>query len=114
MVMLCIKELLRISRPRIGSIRHDEVGHAPAWNKLRIDANDGSPVVEYRIDGGSVECRTVETATHSSRPIEVQWQRLRPVELMFHVMANTVLAYWLSHRLGAHALEQACSNTPHP
>lgn len=112
--MFCIKELLLNSRRRIGSIRHDEVGPAPAWNKLRIDANDGSPVVEYRIDGGGVERRTVETATHASSATEVQWQRLRPVELIFHVMANTVLAQWLLRRLGAHALAQACSQDCHP
>ena len=107
--MSCIEELRLTTRRRSGWIRQNKVSRVPAWNTLRIDANDGSPIVEYRIVDGGVERRTVESCGQTCSVIEVQWQRLRPVELTFHIMANTVVAYWLSHRLGPHALAEACS-----
>ena len=77
--------------------------------KLRIDPNDGSPVLEYRVEDGRVERRTVEIATPVSTASEVQWQRLTPEQLTSHVMANTVVAHWVSRRLGVRSLIRACN-----
>jgi hypothetical protein len=77
-------------------------------NKLRIDPNDGSPVLEYRIEDGRVERRTVEIATPESTAGEVQWQQLTPEQLISHVLANTVVAGWLARRFGVHALIRVC------
>jgi hypothetical protein len=82
-----------------------------AFNRLRIDPGNGSPAVDYRIKEGFVESRTVEThvAKKSTPSIEKQWQRLTPEQLTSHVMADTVVLYWLRHRMGVHRLIRACN-----
>lgn len=75
-----------------------------ACNKLRIDPNDGSPVLEYRIGDGWVERRTLVTPAPESVAAGVQWQRLTPDQLAGHIIANTVVAHWLGHRLGVRTL----------
>jgi hypothetical protein len=82
-----------------------------AFNRLRIDPGNGSPAVEYRIENGFVESRTLETdaARRSNLSIEKQWQRLTPEQLTFHVMANPVVLRWLRHRMGVHLLIRACN-----
>jgi hypothetical protein len=72
-----------------------------ACNRLRIDPGDGSPVVDYRIENGCVESRSLETAT--------EWHRLTPDELSSHVMAETVVAQWLHRRMGDRRLIRACA-----
>jgi hypothetical protein len=81
----------------------------PVSNRLRIDLNDGSPVVEYQIVDGQVERRTVITRT--TAPIEMDWRRLTAQELTAHIMANTVVAIWLSRRMGFQPLMRACQYT---
>jgi hypothetical protein len=81
------------------------------FNRLRIDTNDGSPVVEYRIENGGVERRTLEMAAEKSAVTEGEWQRFTPEQLASLVTANTVVAYWLSRRFGIHALIPACSKS---
>ena len=88
-----------------------ESGRCPmlACNRLRLDPGDGSPVVDYRIENGCVESRTLETAAESSTATEKQWQRLTLEQLGFHVMADTVVAHWLHRRMGVHRLIRACT-----
>ena len=78
-----------------------------ACNRLRLDPGNGSPVVDYRIEDGCVESRTLETATESTA-IEKPWQRLTPEQLRSHVIAHTVVARWLSRRMGVQRLIGAC------
>jgi hypothetical protein len=92
-----------------------------AFNRLRVDLGDGSPVVDYRIANGCVECRVIETNTELANgetpDSENGWNRLKPEELSAHVLAGTVVARWLSRRMGIFSLVQAChpecsSNNP--
>ena len=82
-----------------------------ACNRLRIDPGNGSPAVEYRIGNGFVESRieVTHTATKSIPAIEKPWQRLTPAQLTSRVLADTVVARWLSHRMGLHQLISACN-----
>jgi hypothetical protein len=84
-----------------------------ACNKLCVDRGDNSPTVEYRIEDGRVESRVLVGACEESSVIEKSWQRLTPEELRSHVMAHTVVARWLSRRMGVHRLIRACSQD-HP
>ena len=83
-----------------------------ACNKLRIDPNDGSPIVEYRIENGGAERRTVAMRSGDGVASEERWERLTPSQVASHIMANTTVAYWLYHRLGAQSLFQVCSQHP--
>lgn len=82
-----------------------------AWKRLRIDACNGSPAVEYRIENGFVENRTLETdaSKKSNLSIEKRWQRLTPEQLTLRVMADTVVLRWLRYRMGIHRLIRACN-----
>jgi hypothetical protein len=80
-----------------------------ACKRLRIDSCDGSPVVDYRIEDGCVESRTLETA--AERDYEKQWKRLTPEQLSSHIMADTVVAHWLKSRMGVHRLIRACKSS---
>ena len=87
-----------------------------ACNRLRIDPGNGSPAVDYRIESGFVESRTVEmdaagtgAVTRSVAAIERPWQRLTPRQLTSRVMGDRVVAQWLRHRMGLHGLVRACS-----
>lgn len=73
------------------------------WNTLRIDPPDASAVTEYRIDGEHVEARLVRADESDS------WKQLTPQQLTSHVLANTVVAYWLRRRMGVHRLVRACA-----
>jgi hypothetical protein len=75
-----------------------------ACNKLCIDPCDGSPGVDFRIENGCVETRA---GIDSTQP----WQRLTPEQLSSHVMSNTVVAQWLSGRLGVRRLIRACTSS---
>ena len=77
-------------------------------NRLRIDLGDGSRAVDYRIEYGHVESRILESATEKGSEIEKPWNLVTAKELSSHVMADTVVAYWLRHRMGIHRLIRAC------
>lgn len=77
--------------------------------RLRIDPGDGSPVVDYQIEDGRVERRTLPPVAQVGATMEGQWERLTPEQLTDHVMANTVVAQWLARRLGIHALIRTCN-----
>jgi len=78
----------------------------PAWNKLRVDPGDGSPVEDYRIENRHVEMRVLDFGLNSDRR---QWRRLTREQLISHVMSNTLLAQWLQRRMGVHPLIRACA-----
>lgn len=80
-------------------------------NRLRIDRPDGSLAVEYRIEDGRVERKIAPVPPQSRFDSEVEWQRLTPEQLCSEILAQNVVAHWLSHRLGLHALIRACSQS---
>jgi len=81
-----------------------------ACNRLRIDPGNGSPVVDYRIEDGFVERRTLEPhEARSTFATEKQWQRLTPEQLSSRVMTDRTVAKWLLRRMGVHRLVRACS-----
>src|ERR1700751_3635863 len=82
-----------------------------ACNRLRIDLWDGSAVVDYRIENGCVESRTLETAIERATATEEGWKRLTPEQLSSLVMADSVVARWLSGRMGIHRLVRACTSS---
>ena len=81
------------------------------FTRLRINRNDDSPVLEYRIENGSVERRILEPVANGSCAIEGQWQRFTPEQLASHLKANPILAHWVSRMFGVHSLIQACSHS---
>lgn len=83
-----------------------------ACNKLRIDPNDGSPVVEYRIENGRVARRTVAACTGDGVASEERWEQLTPTQVASDIMANSTVAYWLYCRLDAQSIFQVCSQHP--
>src|SRR5712691_9265095 len=82
-----------------------------AWNRLRLDPGDGSPMQDYRIENGHVEARVLDIKMKSEREGHCHWQRLTPPQLASHVMGNTVVAQWLQRRMGVHPLIRACAQS---
>lgn len=76
---------------------------------LRIDLDDGSPAMDYRIEDGQVESRILDKAPERNDLIEARWQPLTAEQLTFHVRAHTVVARWLVRRMGIHQLLRACN-----
>ena len=84
-----------------------------SFNRLHLDAGDGSPVTDYRIENGRVEFRVLE----NSRPADLafeKWDQLTPQQLTSLVTANPVLARWLSRRMGVFHLIEACNPESYP
>ena len=73
-------------------------------NRLRIDPNDGSPVLEYRVENGCFEHRTIGASAGPSATANGQWQRLTRDQMNSLVCANMVVAHRLSCRFGVHAV----------
>lgn len=71
--------------------------------KLRVDPGNGSLALEYRVEGGSVECRVLGSG------VEELWLPLSSEQISSHVMEGTVVAHWLRRRIGVHRLMQACN-----
>jgi len=82
-----------------------------AYNRFRIDPNDGSDVIEYRIDDFCVERRTGEGCTRDGVYQEAEWERLTPNQLFTEIMTCAAFAYWLYQGLGSQMLLHACSPT---
>ena len=80
-----------------------------ASNRLRLEPGNGSPVVDYRIENGCVETRTLATGA-GENALEKQWQPLTPEELSSRVLRDSVLARWLRRRLGLFRLVRACNH----
>ena len=83
-------------------------------NRLRIDLNDGCHAVDYRIQNGNVESRTLETGCETNDESEDQWRRLTADQLSSHVMADTAVARWLRGRMGTRRLIRACNQESFP
>jgi hypothetical protein len=79
-----------------------------AISTLHIDPNDESPSVNYRIESGWVESRTVEFVAQGSGTFEVLWKRLTPEQVASQVVSSPVFARWLSRRAGVYSLLRAC------
>jgi hypothetical protein len=69
-------------------------------NRLRIDARNCSPAVEYRIENGQVERRSQAMATEAGPVVEREWQQLTREQLTSETVMNPVFANWLRRRLG--------------
>lgn len=78
-------------------------------NRLRVDLGDGFRAVVYRIEYGCVESCIVESLAEKDGMIENSWHRLTANELSSHVMADTVVARWLRHKMGIYRLIRACN-----
>lgn len=76
---------------------------------LLLEARNGSSAKEYRIEGGSVEVRTLGCESDHVR----MWSPLTPEQLSSHVKRHTVVARWLQHRLGWRRLLRACVGLEH-
>src|SRR5215472_3106569 len=87
------------------------LGLRMSCNKLRVDPNDGSPVMEYRIEGGTVERRAFGNPQERGT-LAARWERLTREQLASHLVANTVVAYWLCRRLGLDWLLRAIGERP--
>lgn len=88
--------------------RSEKRGVSLLWNRLRIDAKDGSHAMEYRIEDGRVESRILHALAAARETTDITWQLLTPEQLAAHVLSSTVVAHWLSRRMGVHALMRAC------
>jgi len=69
---------------------------------LRLESPD--TVEEFRICDDHVEVRQLQ---HASTENE-RWHRLDPDQIADHVNRNTVVAQWLTRRLGWRRLLRAC------
>jgi len=61
-------------------------------NRLRIDPGDSSPIVDYRIENGRVECRMLYGPEGDH-----QWRLLMPEELSSHVISAEVRTHLDNH-----------------
>ena len=77
-------------------------------NRLRIDPNDGSSGVEFRIEKGAVESRSIGKRAQRGTVTEGQWNQLMPEQVASHVLADTVVGHWLFRILGIRSLIRAC------
>jgi hypothetical protein len=81
-----------------------------ACNRLRIDPGNGSPAVDYRIENGCVESRTLETdAAKSTLAIEKQWQRLTPEATNLPCNGGYGCCIMATLQNGVHRLIRACN-----
>ena len=80
-----------------------------ACNRLRVDPGNESAVVDYRIEDGFVESRTLNRDEARNAVAEKQWQRLTPEQLASRVTTDKTVANWLLRRMGVHRLVRACS-----
>jgi hypothetical protein len=80
-----------------------------ACNRLRIDRDDGSSALDYRIEDDRVESRTLEIGKQASPVTGKEWQLLTPEQLTALIMSDTVVAQWLRRRMGVYRLVRACN-----
>jgi hypothetical protein len=80
---------------------------APTNIRLRLEAQSGSDIEEYRVYHGRVEVRSGRSVGPDELS-ETGWGQLTPQQLRTHVERNTVVAQWLERRLGWRPLLQAC------
>jgi hypothetical protein len=98
------------SVPSLCDSNHEarEVLHV-VCNRFRIDPGIGSPAVDYRIENGLVERRSVKT-TRQREATSEKWQRLTSSqEHTSRVMADTIVLRWLGRRIELRWLIRACN-----
>lgn len=78
-------------------------------DRLRIDPAGASTAVDYRITNGCVETRNLHLAEDGRFIVERDWRRLTPEQLSSLVMANAMLAHWLTRRMGIFPAIRACT-----
>ena len=71
---------------------------------LRVDAENGLLVEEYRILDREIQAREFQL----NGAVHAEWRTLSAAELTNHVMKRTVVSYWLQKRLGWRGLLRAC------
>ena len=76
---------------------------------LRLEAQQGSEIEEYRVRDGRVEVRSLRPPRlHDLNDGDSGWLQLTAQQLSAHVERSTVVAQWLERRLGWRRLLQAC------
>jgi hypothetical protein len=78
-------------------------------DRLRIDRGGASTAADYRITNGCVETRNLQLAEDGRFMVEKDWHRLTPEQLSSLVIANSLLAHWLTRRMGIFPTIQACT-----
>lgn len=79
---------------------------------LRIDCGDGSAILDYRIDGSTVEMRIRRHSKATAPGLFQAWKRLTALQLIEQVESNPVLSRWLQRRMGIRALLRTCADLP--
>lgn len=69
-------------------------------NLLKIPSQNGSPVNEYRIHSGQIEFRSLDNRGQPFPYSAGIWRVLNANDLELHFVLNTVVAQWLTGRLG--------------
>lgn len=66
---------------------------------LKIPSENGSPINEYRIHGGHIEFRSLDSQGQPFSRTAGKWIALDPSDLELHFALNTAVAQWLIDRL---------------
>lgn len=66
---------------------------------LKIPSENGSPINEYRIQGGHIEFRSLDSQGRPFSQTAGKWIALDPSDLELHFALNTAVAQWLIERL---------------
>lgn len=77
--------------------------------RLRIEPTDSASAVEYRIENGLLEYRSITPGDEACASSETDWFQLTPEQLGGRVLESPVLAYWLRRKLGLYGLIAACN-----
>lgn len=77
---------------------------------LRLEAQHGAEIEEYRVHEGRVQVRSLRSPNLRDLDGDADsgWLQLTPQQLSAHVEGNSVVAKWLERRLGWRRLLQAC------
>lgn len=70
-----------------------------ATNLLKIPSENGSPINEYRIHGGHIQFRSLDSRGQPFPQTAGKWTVLDPSDLQLHFALNTAVAQWLMERL---------------
>jgi len=80
---------------------------------FKIPSERASPINEYRIHGGRIEFRSMDSRGQPFPYTGGSWTILDARDLELHFALNTPVAQWLIHRLaGASRARQKSSATP--
>lgn len=74
--------------------------------RLRIESINGSPVNDYRINGGCVQVRVLDPSGREYPGFESRWRMLDANDIQLHHALDTVVSKWLEERLGSEGVLQ--------